>query len=452
MQRFASALWSRLLVRVNHTDPVRLVLFGYLSYILLGWAALCLPWSQAAGITATALDHLFMATSAVSTTGLTTLSTADTYSFLGELFLLLLIQIGGLGYMTTGSFIVLALSGQLSPLRARVGGAVFAVPAGFDLRSFLRLLVLFSLTAEGVGAVALHGLVFAPAQVSDPIWQSIFHSVSAFCTAGFGLFNDSFESYRGHFWLNLIVMVLSYLGATGFIVVNDAWHALTRRARRVTLTTKIILLSTTAISLAGTVLLFFEEASLQSLEPGERALTAWFQIMSASTTVGFNSVPIGTLSASSVFLIGIVMIIGASPAGTGGGLKTTTFTALWAVMMSVIRRRTLTTFLNREIPAARIRAAVASLLLYGVTLVIGIYALALVDTASLSDQAFECASALGTVGLSKGITSALSPWGKVIVMVLMFVGRAGPIAFGMALFSPAKEGSSGTVQPEDLAM
>jgi trk system potassium uptake protein TrkH len=433
MKRFFTVLWGGLSRWAGSTDPLRVVILGYLSYVLIGWALLCLPISQAEpGIPA--LDHLFMATSAMSTTGLATISTADSYTFFGELVILLLIQAGGLGYMTIGSFTMLALAGRLSSVHQRVSGAALSLPAGFDLRQFVRLMVLFTLTVEAAGALALYVTVFEPRGVAQPVWQSVFHSVSAFCTAGFGLFNDSFESYRGDGWLNFVLIVLSYLGAIGFIVVTDVWHALTRPGSRVTLTSKIILLSTVCISVVGTVLLFLDEPSVQALPLGERWLVSWFQVMTASTTVGFNTVPIGGLSASSLFLLVIVMMIGASPSGTGGGIKTTTFTALWAVMSAVIRRKPEPVFLGREIPEARVRFAVAGFLFYCLTLSSGIYAVALVENAPLSDLMFECASALGTVGLSRGITGSLTAWGKFIIILLMFFGRVGPVALGMAFF------------------
>ncbi len=433
MKKSFAALWGGLVRWAEHTDPIRVIILGYLSYVLIGWALLCLPISQAVpGIPA--LDHLFMATSAMSTTGLVTVSTADTYTFFGELVLLFLIQAGGLGYMTLGSFTMLAIAGRLSSVHQRVSGTTLALPAGFDLRQFVRLMVFFTLAVETAGALVLYLTVFAPRGVVEPVWQSVFHSVSAFCTAGFGLFNDSFESYRGDRWLNLVLITLSYLGAIGFIVVTDVWHALTRRVTRVTLTTKVILLSTACISVVGTVLFFFDEPTVQALPTGERWLASWFQVMTASTTVGFNTVPIGGLSAGSLFLLLIVMMIGASPSGTGGGLKTTTFTALWAVMAAVIRRRPEPVFLGREIPETRVRVAVAAFLFYVLTLATGIYVISVVETAPLADLMFECASALGTVGLSRGITGSLTDWGKLIVILLMFLGRLGPLALGMAFF------------------
>ncbi len=230
-------------------------------------------------------------------------------------------------------------------------------------------------------------------------------------------------------------MVLSYLGAIGFLVVNDVWQSLRRRKATLTLTSKIILAGTFWVSVVGTVLFALDEPTVRGLSIGERWLASWFQVMTASTTVGFNTIPIGGISAASVYLLTIVMIIGASPAGTGGGLKTTTFSAMWAVMVSVIRGRERTTFFGREIPPVRLRAAAANVMLYGAALALGIYGLSLVETAPLPDQMFECASALGTVGLSRGMTSSLTPVGKGIIIPLMVIGRIGPLAVGAALLT-----------------
>lgn len=374
-----------------------------------------------------------MATSAVSTTGLTTVSTSDTYTFFGEFVLLNLIQFGGLGYMTISSFTMLALAGQISPLRHRMTSTSLSLPEGFEVRAFLRVIVGFTLFIEVIGAVALYP-VFLRHGAPQPVWQSVFHSVSAFCTAGFGLFNDSFESYRDDPWLNGIITVLSYLGAIGFIVMHDLWKSLRHLKPHITLTSKVILTGTAWISLIGTVLFALEEPSVQGLPVGRRLMVSLFQVMTASTTVGFNTIPIGGLSAGSLLLLTAVMIIGASPSGTGGGLKTTTFTALWAEMMSVARRRDKSTFLGCEIPEHRMRAATATMMFYLLTLAAGAYALALVEKTPLPDQVFECASALGTVGLSRGITGSLTPAGKAIIIALMFLGRVGPVVLGMAFF------------------
>lgn len=424
---------ARLYARLNQLESIQVLILGYASYILLGWAVLCTPWThQVAGLKP--LDHLFMATSAVSTTGLVTISTSDSYNLVGEAVILLLIQFGGLGYMTISSFTVLAAAGDLSPLRQRVSSATLSLPAGFEIRRFLRVIVTFTFVIEAIGAAALYP-TFAARAAPQPLWQAIFHSVSAFCTAGFGLFNDSFEAYRDDRWLNGVITVLSFFGAVGFIVIYDVWESVLRRKPQMTFTSKIILAATFWITIIATALFALDEPSIANLPFFERWMAALFQVMTAGTTVGFNTVPIGGLSASSLYLLTVVMIVGASPTGTGGGLKTTTFTALWAEMMSVLLGRSTTTFRGRAIPEARMRAAVANAVFYGFTLACGIYLLALVETAPLSDQMFECASALGTVGLSRGITGGLTAAGKWIVIGLMFVGRVGPVVIALAFFT-----------------
>lgn len=450
MFTFLAALGGRCLRSLERLDPSRLVVLGYLSYVLLGWALLCLPLSRR-GAPVPALDHLFTAVSAMSTTGLATVSTADTYSRFGQAVILLLVQAGGLGYMTLGSFVVLAWSGRLSPLRVRVSGLALALPAGFEVAPFLRLMVGFTVLVEAAGTLALYLWVFAPRGLPDAAWLAVFHSVSAFCTAGFALFNDSFESFRADAALNLVLIALSYLGAVGFIVVADAWRSLSRHEATLTLTSKIILAGTALVSVAGTALFGAFEPLLQTLPPGERWLAAWFQVVSAGTTVGFNTVPIGHLAAPAGFLLGLVMVVGAAPAGTGGGLKITTFTALWAELMAVLRRQDRPRFFGREIPESRRRTAVAGAFFYGLVLAAGSYALALTENAPFADLMFEAASALGTVGLSRGLTGTLTPEGKAVVIALMFVGRAGPLALALA-FSRARPRAAATPPAEDLAL
>ncbi|MBX7158013.1 MAG: potassium transporter KtrB [Verrucomicrobiae bacterium] len=429
--------------------PIQQVVLGYLSYIILGWFFLLLPWSQKVK-NMSWLDHLFTATSAVSTTGLATMSIADSYTFFGQGIVLFLIQLGGLGYMTLSSFIVLSASGKISSFRHRITSTALSLPQGFEVIRFLRQVIGFTLIIEIIGTWGLY-FIFVKEDVPQALWEAIFHSVSAFCTAGFSLFNTSLEAYRNHVGLNCLIIVLSYLGAIGFIVMSDVWTSLKYRKTHITLTSKIILMSTLWISVIGTLLLFFDESSTRSLPFFQRAMTAFFQTMTASTTVGFNTIPIGALTASSLFLLTLIMIIGASPAGTGGGLKTTTFTALWAVMASTFRQQEKITFFKKQIPRARIFSAIASLMFYLFTFIAGVYALTLTEKLPLPDLAFEAASALGTVGLSRGITGNLTNLGKIIITALMFLGRIGPISIGMALFT-TREKISDFATEEDIAI
>lgn len=412
-------------------EPVKLVFLGYLSYVVIGWLVLCLPFAHH-GRGNSVLDDLFTSTSAVSTTGLVTVSTSDTHSLFGEIVILLLIQLGGLGYMTVSSFVILARKEEISERRVRVSGAVFSLPKSFRIDKFIRSVFVFAVAIELLGAAALYA-VFRANEMPNALWTAIFHSVSSFCTAGFSLYNTSFESFASNFWLNAIVAVLSYLGAVGFIVCVDVWRRFTNRIQSVTLTTKIILHTTFWLALVGTLFIFLTEPSIQSKPPEQRVLASFFQAMTAQTTVGFNTIGVAAMSKATLLAITILMVIGASPSGTGGGLKSTTFTAILGVMRSALRGERVVKFWGQPIPQERVQTAVASLGFYVSFLVLGTLLLAMTETADFEGVLFEAASALGTVGLSTGITPMLTDLGKLIVIVLMFVGRLGPLTFGMAL-------------------
>lgn len=432
---------------VDSLHPVRMVVLGYLSYILAGWVLLTLPFSHASA-PVSALDALFTSASAISTTGLTTVSTGHGFSLFGQVVILILIQIGGIGYMTFGSFVVLSGKGDLSGRREQIGKVVFSLPEEFRVSKFIRSVVLFTVLVETAGVAALFP-AFRQAGLPRPFWSSVFHSISAFCTAGFSLYDSSFEALRGHVPVNVILGILSYLGAIGFIVFVDAWRRVIGKTARLTLTSRIILVTTAWLSLVGIALFFVAEPSLRQLPPYERLTASIFQVMAAITTVGFNTIPIGQLSQASLFLIIMLMVVGASPSGTGGGLKTTTFSALFAVIRSALLGRVKVTFWRKEIPEERIRLAIASLGFYVGALLCGCYLLALSESLPFEGLLFEAASALGTVGLSTGITAQLTPIGKLILLLLMFIGRVGPLTFGVALFFPSGPRPHGK---EDLAI
>lgn len=424
--------------------PAKLVLLGYASYVLAGWAVLCLPWAQRSE-GAGALDNLFTATSAVSTTGLVTVSTSDSYSALGQVVILLMIQVGGIGYMTFGSFVILCRRRPLSAAREDVSKTVFSLPKSFRIDKFVWSVITFTALVELAGVAALYA-VLKPAGVPNPLWSAVFHSVSSFCTAGFSLYNTSLEQFSGSFWLNAIVAALSYVGAIGFIVCVDVWRRLTGKIQHVTLTSKIIVHTTLWITLIGTAALFFGEPTIRTKPVDERLMAAFFQAMTSMTTVGFNTVPIAPIGRASLLVLTVLMVIGASPSGTGGGLKSTTFTAVVGTMRSALRGDPVVRFWGHKVPEERIRAAVGGLGFYLAFLLVGTYFLTLTEPASFENLLFEAASALGTVGLSTGVTPTLSHLGKIVVTLLMFVGRLGPLTFGMALFlsrgafSPERDG------------
>jgi len=414
-------------------SPVRLVILGYLSYILLGWLILCLPVARR-GSDMNSLDNLFIAVSAISTTGLVTVDISEHYTLLGQIVILLLIELGGIGYMTFGSFVILSRGRKLSDLRAGISKNVFSLPKEFRFDKFIRSVIIFTVVIESIGASALY-VIFSSAGVKNPFWNSVFHSVSAFCTAGFSLFKNNMESFSDNFWLNTVIGLLSLTGAVGFIVLVDVWRRITGKIHHITLTSNIILRMSLCLLTIGTFLFLLTEPLVRSLAPESRITVSVFQAMTAMTTVGFNSVPIGSLASSSLIILTFLMVIGASPSGTGGGIKSTSFTALVGIIQSTLRGDTRVRFLGKAIPQRRVQAAMANIGFYLFVLVLGIYALTLTESSTFRDIFFEAASALGTVGLSTGITSTLSALGKIIICVLMFAGRLGPLTFAIALSS-----------------
>jgi trk system potassium uptake protein TrkH len=419
-------------------SPQQNLLFGFATYASIGCLLLCIPVFQTQPIGW--IDNLFTATSAISTTGLVTLSIADNYTWWGQAIILALIQIGGVGYMTFTSFVMLSFKSNLTHWHQRVLNSEFSMPKGFRIQDFLRAVIVFTILIETLGAVALF-IAFRDAGVEHnfAIWSSIFHSVSAFCTAGFGLYNNSFELFVDNVPVNLILSVLAIFGSLGFIVVTDFWNRVTQKTKAISYTTKIILLVTFTLSTAGTIMIYFFEPSIQHFSAGTRWMVSFFQSMTALTTVGFNTVPLSGIVLPVLLVIVLLMYVGASPSGTGGGMKSTTFVALIAIMISRIRGKSSVTFLGKTIPLERMYVATSTFILYSSVLFAATFLLSVTESFSLEQILFETTSAIGTVGLSVGITSSLSAAGKLILVAVMFVGRLGVITFGLAILAKRKK-------------
>lgn len=429
----ASLHLHRLLRRLH---PTQLMLAGYAFYMLLGWCLLCIPFAQA--VPTNALDNLFIAVSAVSTTGLVTVDPGSTYTAFGEVVILLLIQAGGIGYMTLSSFIMLATVRHLSPLRERLARAAFTLPENIITPHFILTVAVFTLAVEAIGAVVLY-VLFSQAGVENAVWSAIFHAVSAFCTAGFSLNSNSLESFRDNFGVNAAISCLSILGAMGFLIVWDVWRSLTNRAMALSFTSQVILRLTLAFLVFGTAVLFLTDPEIGALPAEERLMASFFQTMTAMTTVGFNTHPIGSLAPAAIVFLYFLMAIGAAPSGTGGGLKLTTFAAMVGLVRSTVRRREDISFFGRVIPPERVRLASASSAYFVMLMAPAVFFLSLTEAGADFEQLlFEAFSAIGTVGLSMGITGSLSDLGKIIIITLMFAGRVGILTFGMALASSDK--------------
>jgi trk system potassium uptake protein len=412
-------------------NPARFLAIGYLTYMLAGWAALMLPIAQDTPVRA--IDTLFIAVSAVSTTGLVTVDPGGSFSGFGEAVILLLILAGGLGYMTMGSFAVLALRNRMSPSRARGAKVAFGLPDAVNAASFVRAVIAFSFATMGLGALALWPL-FVAAGLEAPLWQAVFHSVSAFCTAGFSLLSTGLEPFRDNLAVNLVISILSILGALGFLVVVDFWQKLRGDDRPLMFSSAVILRITAALILGGTVFLALADPQISAIEGPGRWYAAFFQATSASTTVGFNTVPIAGIDGAAVMVLSLLMLVGASPAGTGGGLKTTTFAVILAQMLSVLRRRPETRLFGYAIAEERQSLALASLGFYLTLLFVCATVLLVTEAGARFDVViFEAISAMSTVGLSMGITGSLSDPGKLVIILLMYAGRVGILTFALAV-------------------
>lgn len=411
--------------------PQRQVMLGYLSYMAIGTLLLSLPWATKTSVSV--IDNLFSVTSAVSTTGLSTIIVPESYTIFGQIVLLALIQIGGIGYMTLSSFVMYRMTHHFIRIKDGVLRAEFSMPDSFRLHNLVQSIVVFTIIFELIGAVVL-SISFAAAGADSPMWSGLFHSVSSFCTAGFSTYNNGLEGFRDNWAVNLTVAALSYAGAMGFIVMHDLWSKLRSRSYRVTFTTKLIVTITTFITVMGTAQLYFLEPSIDIYPPMERLLVSFFQTMSAMTTVGFNTISLGSFIPASLLLMVLVMYIGASPSGTGGGLKSTTASAVFAFVTSKLGMERDVTLLGRRLPSFRVESALTTFIFYTTILFMGTYALTIIEhQIPLDKLLFEAASALGTVGLTAGITAQLGALGKVVLILLMYIGRIGVITFGVAM-------------------
>jgi trk system potassium uptake protein TrkH len=420
--------------------------------IAAGTLLLCLPIAQA-GEPVSVLDALFTATSAVCVTGLTVVDTGTRFSPAGQAVVLALVQVGGLGLMTFAVFAGVVLGRKVAFTdRMVIQDSMHHTPKA-GVRRLVRYVVAFTLVTEAAGALALWLRFRQQFPAGEAVWQSVFHAVSAFCNAGFGLLPDNLARYRGDVLVNFAITGLIILGGLGFLVNMELRDRLARRLRGqraplLTLHARLVLLVTAALLAAGTLAFLVLEWDnvLRGLPLGERLLASWFASVTPRTA-GFNTIDYGQVSPDTLFFTIFLMFVGASPGSTGGGIKTTTFGLLFALVLARWRGRGRAAVFHRTIPHEVMdRALLLALLAWAlVSLAIGL--LVLTETHGVPFPAaeprfvalmFEAVSAFGTVGLSTGITSSLSAAGKLVLIGLMFAGRVGPLTLVLAV-GPRRE-------------
>jgi len=425
--------------------PAALAVLSFASVIALGTLLLSFPLAAAGGQRLAVLDALFTATSATCVTGLTVLDTASAFSPFGHAVILGLIQVGGLGIMVLSTFATLLVGGRLGLKGGQALSESLGATGVVRADRLVMLVVLSTLAIEALGAAALtasflwHGF-----SAGEAIWRGAFHAVSAFCNAGFSLQGDSLVGFQRDPVVLLVVGALITLGGLGFLVFAGAWIRLSRgRVGSLWMAIQVVAWSSLALALAGGLLIAWREwdASLSGLPWGHRLVNALF--MSISTrTAGFNSVDCGAFAAGTPLVMMLLMFVGASPGGTGGGIKTTTLVILLGCVRAITQGESQVVLFGRQIPRSAVYRAVVTLLIALVIWFLALLALQMTQRLPLEALAFEAVSALGTVGLSLNTTPLLDPTGKLLIAIVMFVGRLGPLTFAL-LWSHTREARIG---------
>jgi trk system potassium uptake protein TrkH len=430
--------------------PQQNLFYGFLSYVLIGAVLLSLPWLQKTSVPL--LDNLFIATSAVSTTGLVTVSVFDSYNFFGQLVVVILFQLGGIGYLTFTTFMILSTTKKITHWHQTLLKTEFTLPVTIKIKDFLKSVILFTLVMEILGVILFY-IAFSREEMPiwEALWSAIFHSISAFCTAGFSLFNSGFADYSGNILINTTISILAIAGSLGFIVVTDFVLFLRKKKHMLSFTTKIVSYGLLILLSFGFIFFYTYEPTISNLAGNERFLAAFFQSMTAMTTVGFNTVDFGAFMLPMLLVTIFLMYIGASPSGTAGGMKITTLTAVFAIMKSRLTNRKRITFLGRIIPYERLYIATSSFIFYTSIIALGTFILTFTEDFKFEKILFEVASALGTVGLSTGITGGLSVLGKITIIITMFIGRLGVLTFGLAIWAKQHTGDK-TIPTDDIAV
>ena len=438
---------------VKHLSTTHIVLLGFLAVILAGSLLLWLPISSATGKSVPYIDALFTSTTATCVTGLVTLPTVTTWSIFGQVIILLLIQIGGLGVITIATGILVMLGKKIS-----IGNRIL-IQDSFNLNSmagmvkFIKKVIIGTFVIEGIGAL-LYMTVFIPDFGVKGIWISVFNSVSAFCNAGIDIISEnSLCDYTLNPVINLVTSFLIIAGGIGFIVWWDLLRILKNKKQRhlkfLTLHSKIALSVTAFLIIVGTMLFFAFEynnpLTMQNYSLLEKLETSFFQSVT-TRTAGFATIPQENFTNQSAFVSLLLMFVGGSPVGTAGGVKTVTLLILLVTAASVIRNKRTANVFNRQISSKSIKKAVAVFITSVTVMIVSTLLLLIVSSGDFLDVIYETVSATATVGLTRNFTSTLNFIGKIIIIATMYFGRVGPISLAVA-FGMKKENENSIKNP-----
>ncbi|MFQ5825357.1 MAG: TrkH family potassium uptake protein [bacterium] len=426
--------------------PARIVLLSFLVIITIGTTLLMLP-GVTIGEPLNFIDALFTATSATCVTGLIVVNTGTKFTMFGQVIILMLIQIGGLGIMTFSTFFIYLVAGRLSITGRDVVQDTLSQHTMSDLFHLLKSVFLVTISIEALGWGLLTMRFMKTYPMSEAFYLGLFHAISAFCNAGFSLFTESFKDYQGDIFVNVVLACLIILGGLGFIVIFDLYKNRKPLMRwnfsKLTYHTRVVLFITSILIVCGFIFIFGLEYnnSLQNTSLSTKAVASFFQSVTARTA-GFNTLEIDSLSNSTLFYLMILMFIGASPGSCGGGIKTSTFAVLTASVISRFRMQEAVNIFYRRIP--RVIVSRATSVVFFSALTVAFFTMTLLITewygiahtqsrGTFLEYLFEVISAFGTVGLSTGVTPLLSKLGRILITLLMFIGRLGPLTIALAV-------------------
>jgi trk system potassium uptake protein TrkH len=415
-----------------------LIISSFLFLIVAGTFLLAMP-AMAVEEPLELIDAFFTATSAVCVTGLIVVDTATRFTFLGKVVILILIQLGGLGLITFSALVLVGLGRRMSLLQREViSTSSVSSDLKVDIKQIGKPIVLYVVLSEGVGALLLFFAFLRHFPIEKAIQHAVFHSISAFCNAGFSTFSDSLMGFSGDWLVLLPIMALIILGGMGFVVLLDIYETV-KFKKPIYLHTRLVGMTTLVLLVLGAVFFFFLEYSNVLLDKPlhEQILSSLFHSVT-TRTAGFNSVDYFQLTHGTLMTTLVLMIIGGSPGSTAGGVKTTTAAIIFLMAKARIQRKPEPEFGNRSIASRSVADAVTLVALSVIFIMVVTFALQLSELGNVSHSevegqmmklGFEGVSAFGTVGLSMGATPGLSFAGKIIIAITMFVGRLGPLSF-----------------------
>ncbi|OGS20342.1 MAG: hypothetical protein A2252_07915 [Elusimicrobia bacterium RIFOXYA2_FULL_39_19] len=425
---------------IGRLSPSQILVFGFALTILIGAALLTLPFSSASGNHTPFIDALFMATSAVCVTGLIVVNTATHFSIFGQIIILALIQIGGLGFMTLATMMIFLVGRRVSIKEKLIQSEATGAFSFGDMVHFTVYILKITLLVEAMGAILLALRWCKEFGLVNGVFKAVFHSVSAFCNAGFSVFPSNLINYVLDPIVNLTITSLVIIGGIGYIVLKDVY--LLKKFRKFSLHTKIVLITSIALLTAGTLVIFLLEksnyATMGALTFKQKIMASYFHAVTPRTA-GFNTVDISSLRYSTMFFVMFLMFIGASPGSTGGGIKTTTFAVLIASIFRTLKGKQEVNIFNRRIPGETMRKAFVIPILAFSWVSLITFILLYTENAQPIRLVFEVISAFSTVGLSAAqgthlsLSSLFSSFGKLLISLTMFIGRVGPLTIGLAM-------------------